>query len=88
MDIVRLHCRKHDHQELLRVSEALVKAWTFSFGPIIRGFDRFTITGDIILPYIILPGKQMEKLCTEADFEQAVARIRAAIELRKSAQLS
>ncbi len=56
MDI-RFHCRKHDHQELLQVSEALVKAWNFSFGPITRGSGLFTITGDMILPYIILPGK-------------------------------
>jgi hypothetical protein len=83
-----LHCRKHDHQELLRVSEALMKAWTYSFGSIIHGPEQLTITGDIILPYIILPKKEIKKLCTKADFEQAVARIRAAIELSKNAQLS
>jgi hypothetical protein len=84
----RLHCQKHDHQELLRVSEDLVKAWTFSYGPITRGSERLTITRDMIVPYIILPDKEMEKLRTKADFEQAVARIRAAVELSKNAQLS
>jgi hypothetical protein len=84
----RLHCQKHDHQELLRVSEDLVKAWTFSYGPITHGSERLTLTGDMIVPYIILPDKEMKKLRTKADFEQAVARIRAAVELSKNAQLS
>lgn len=88
IDNVRLHCQKHDHQELLRFSEALVKAWTFSFGPITHGPETFTITGDLILPYIILTSKERQGLRTKADFERAVARIRATIELTKVAQPS
>ena len=84
----RLHCQKHNHQELLRVSEALVKAWTFSFGSKTHGRERLTITGDMILPYIILSGEELKKLHTKADFEQAMARIRAAVEPSKNAQLS
>lgn len=77
----RLHCQKHDYQELLPASNALMKAWTFAFGPITHGRNELRITGDMILPYIILPNKELEKLLTKADFEQAIARIRAAIEL-------
>jgi hypothetical protein len=84
----RLHCQKHDHQELLRFSEALMKAWTFSFGPIAHGPERLTITGDMILPYIILSDEEMGKFHTKADFEQALAKIRSAIEHSKNAQLS
>jgi hypothetical protein len=83
----RLHCQKHDHQELLRFSEALMKAWTFSFGSITHGPERLTITGDMILPYIILSDEEIEKLHTKADFEQALAKIRAAIEHSKNTQL-
>jgi hypothetical protein len=81
---VRDHCLKHNHQELLRGSEALIKAWTFSFGSITHGREYLTITGDMIVPYIILPDRKREELRTKADFEQAVARIRAAIELSKN----
>jgi Rieske Fe-S protein len=84
----RLHCQKHDYQELLRFSEALTQSWTFSFGSITHGPERLTITGDMILPYIILPDEEMERLCTKADFEQALAKIGAAIEHSKYAPLS
>ncbi|KAN0098942.1 hypothetical protein V8E51_014605 [Hyaloscypha variabilis] len=82
----RLHCQKHDHQELLRVPEALMKAWNFSFGSLMtHGSGQLKITGDMILPYIILSYEEREKLHTEADFEQALAKIRAAVEPSKSA---
>ncbi|PMD41860.1 hypothetical protein L207DRAFT_511623 [Hyaloscypha variabilis F] len=80
-----VHCQKHDHQELLRVPEALIKAWNFAFGSITHGPKKLEITGDMILPYIILSYEERKKLHTEADFEQALAKIRAAIEPSKSA---
>ena len=87
---VRDHCLKHNHQELLRVSEALVKTWTFSFGPITHGhgLEQFTITGNMILPYIFFPNRRIQRLDTKTDLEQAVARIRVAIERNKNTQLS
>jgi hypothetical protein len=81
---VRDHCRKHSHQELLRDSEALMKAWTFSLGSITHSSEYLRITGDMIVPYIILPERKRGELRTKTDFEQAVARIRAGIELSKN----
>jgi len=65
-----------------------MKAWTFSFGSKTHGRERLTITGDMILPYIILSYKEFAKLHTKADFEQAVARIIASVEPSKNGQLS
>ncbi len=85
---VRDHCRKHGHEELLRDSEALMKAWTFSLGSITHSSEYLRITGDMIVPYIILPERKRGELRTKAGFEQAVARIRAGIELSKNHDLS
>jgi hypothetical protein len=87
-DSARFHCQKHDHQELLLVSKALMKAWTFSFGSKTHGPEQLNITGDMILPYIILSDEERKELHTEADFEQALAKIRAAIKHSKNAQPS
>jgi hypothetical protein len=47
-----------------------MKEWTFSFGSITHGPEQLRITGDMILPYIILSDEERKELHTEADFEQ------------------
>jgi len=84
---VRDHCQTHDYQQRLRSSQALLNAWTFSFGPeayidVWRNRDC-SQSREAALAYIILPPTEFKKLRSNEDLDQAGLKLRTAFELSK-----
>lgn len=90
----RDHCQTHRYQELLQASDRLLSAWVFAFGTKESlGSHRLkhpdgeyyweTITPEDnkILAYLISPDDEFKNLLRNPDFEEAGAKLRAAINL-------
>jgi hypothetical protein len=91
---VRAHWQKHNHEQCLQASEALMEAVVFAMGPDERLYcdllgkryegGTIRLNDDKIFPYLSLPDEELLKLRTNEDFKRAGAELRAAIELRKN----
>jgi hypothetical protein len=91
---VRAHWQKHNHEQYLQASEALMEAVVFAMGPdqllycdlLGKCYERgpIRLNDDKLFPYLSLPDEELIKLRTDEDFKRAGAELRAAIELRKN----
>lgn len=89
---IESHCENHGLEELLKVSEALLTAWKFAFGPKyavhIGGKLWCQPNIDGLIAYLTLPQEDRAKLDTQALLEEAGARLRASVEVQNISKRS